>query len=62
MKKAYVEIAFWLTTVAGVLGIVSQSLTGYPGDLIPQESILIIGITQAVLSFIAAAVLNRSNA
>lgn len=62
MKAAYTEIAFWLTTVAGILGMITEALTGYPGELVPDDYLFIAGIVGSVLSLLAAAALKRVQA
>lgn len=59
MNSFYAELVFWLTTAAGVLGVVSEALTGYPGDLVGSDLLLIMGIVQTSMTLVAAAVLRR---
>ena len=54
----YVELAFWATTAAGILGIVAESLTGLGG--VKGELLTGFVVGQAVLSFVAAALLRRA--
>ena len=60
LNAVYVEVAFLCATVAGVLGVVTETLTGYPGDLVGQDTLVVAGIVQAGLSLVAAALLKRA--
>ena len=59
MRQAYTEIAFWLSALAGLLGMIGEALTGYPGDLVPQDGLFVLGLIGASCSLLAAAALKR---
>jgi hypothetical protein len=61
MKGVYIEIAFWCSLVAGIVAGAVQTLTGYPGDLVSQDALLVAGIAGTSLSLVSAALLKRAS-
>lgn len=58
--KIYVELAFWASTVAAVIGAAVGALTGFPGDIVPQAYLVGAAVVQAVMSSLAAAFISRT--
>jgi len=61
MKGVYIEIAFWCSLVAGIVAGATQTLTSYPGDLVSQDTLVVVGIVGASLSVVSAALLKRAS-
>ena len=61
MKGVYIEIAFWCSIISTVITIATESLTSYPGDLVGEDILIVMGIVAASLSAVTAALLKRAS-
>lgn len=61
MKAVYIEIAFFAALASTIITIVTESLTSYPGDLVSEDLLVVLGIVSASLSAVTAALLKRAS-
>jgi hypothetical protein len=61
MKGIYIELAFWFAIGSTILSIATETLTGYPGELVSQDILVVLGIVSASLSAVTAALLKRAS-
>ena len=61
MKGVYIELAFFASLAATVISIVTETVSGYPGDLVSEDILIVLGIVSASLSAVTAALLKRAS-